>query len=227
MIYININNNYQNQINKKLLDFKEEINNKDSNNTNTNTNNTNANTNNTNTNTNNTNNNSHQPSDIQPSSSKYINYNIDINKNIIDNREDLEKPLFLVDENYEKLINPLIPPTRTNPLNRTKYIIPINISTRGEVKNYQQIGLLTNEQQILPLFGKPTYPGSSKWSYYTTTDKYQMIKLPIESKNKNCIKEYGCDELYENDAVVVPAYNKTYKITIYELDTLNYLPYVI
>ena len=31
--------------------------------------------------------------------------------------------------------------------------------------------------------GAPTYNGSHKWTYYTATDKYNQIKLPITNKN--------------------------------------------
>ena len=48
----------------------------------------------------------------------------------------------------------------------------------------------------LLLYGKQLWRGSSKWSYYTGTDKMHQIKLPIVSKNRQCMNENGCDEVY-------------------------------
>ena len=118
--------------------------------------------------------------------------------------------------------------------------IPINVPTRGYTGGIMQVGVLhkedvsdeskkigqTAEPVILPLFGRPTYNGSNKWSYYTSTDKMNQVKLPISNKNKVCNSEYGCDELYDGDNVSVPAYNGDFKVSIYEFDKPRYIPYV-
>ena len=79
---------------------------------------------------------------------------------------------------------------------------------------------------ILPLFGMPTHNGSNKWIYYTTSDKFNQVKLPITNKNKVCNSDYGCEELYENDIVSVPAYNGNFKVVKYEYDKPKYLPFI-
>ena len=54
-----------------------------------------------------------------------------------------------------------------------------------------------------------------------------MIKIPITYKNRNCSDDLGCDELYDNSELVIPAYNnKLFKVTIYQLDKPRYIPYV-
>ena len=75
--------------------------------------------------------------------------------------------------------------------------------------------------------GAPTYNGSHKWTYYTATDKYNQIKLPVTNKNRQCDSEYGCDELYDDDEVTIPAYNGTFKVKKYEFDKPRYLPHVL
>ena len=133
--------------------------------------------------------------------------------------------------------NPLTPPTRKyvarNPPVVVKEIaVPINVATRGRSGPYQQVGTLTktsedgSDPKILPLYGKPTYPGSNQWLYYTNTDTYNTIKIPIENQNKNCQKHYGCKEIYDGDNVTVPAYKGEFKANIYELDTPRYIPYL-
>tara|TARA_B100000767_G_scaffold100201_1_gene96193 strand:+ start:1842 stop:2600 length:759 start_codon:yes stop_codon:yes gene_type:complete len=153
---------------------------------------------------------------------------------------------YLVNKDYERTINNLLPPERRN-----NYIdphshmmvssgVPINIPTRGYTGGFQQIGTLhkiettdstisigqNNDPVILPLMGCPTYVGSNKWSYYTSTDKFNQIKLPITNKNRKCDSEYGCDELYDDDIVTIPAYNGSFKVKKYEFDKPRYLPFV-
>ena len=100
-----------------------------------------------------------------------------------------ETPLYIVDKTYERANNPFLAPLRSSPNQPTTSIslqglgVPINIPTRGHTTNYQQVGILTGGDQILPLFGKLTFPGSNKWLYYTATDKFQMIKIPVQYKS--------------------------------------------
>ena len=106
--------------------------------------------------------------------------------------------------------------------------VPINIQTRGPTPEVQQVGVLTSadNDKILALYGRPTYRGSSKWLYYTGTDKYQSLKLPVERAGRNCTDEFGCDELTEDDAVTVKGYGGTFKVSIYNLDAPRYIPFV-
>lgn len=142
--------------------------------------------------------------------------------------------MYLVNKSHERIVNPLLPPERSNPYN-THYItpirslgVPINISTRGEIGEYQQVGALVNDtnDKILPIYGRQTYPGSGKWSYYTATDKFREVKLPVFKNKRNCTDEHGCDEIYDKDEIDVPAYNQKFKVTMYSLDAPKYIPYL-
>lgn len=108
-------------------------------------------------------------------------------------------------------------------------MMPINIKTRGETPDIQQVGILRSKSndKVMALYGRPTYRGSSKWIYYTGTDKYHSIKLPIEKNNRDCTAEYGCDELYEDDDVKVKGSSEVYKTSIYQLDAPRYIPFVV
>ena len=184
--------------------------------------------------------------DINKTSSKTIQVIDNIPKKVETNIiysnsfEDQTPPLYVVNKNMNRLINPLLPPERSSPYTNpysldispmgTGLGIPINISTRGPQVDYSQIGALTNNDNgkntILPLYGRPTYHGSRKWLYYTSTDKYNSIKIPINYKNRNCSDDTGCDELSEGDSLNVPAYNNTFKVTTYQLDKPRYIPYI-
>lgn len=107
--------------------------------------------------------------------------------------------------------------------------VPINVPTRGYVPDVQQVGILTNTEndQILPLYGRPTYPGSSKWLYHAATDKFQSIRVPVHVSSRDCSAEYGCNELSDADHVQIPAYgNREFTVSIYSLDAPRYIPYI-
>ena len=116
--------------------------------------------------------------------------------------------------------------------------VRVNIPTRGPTPKVQQVGILsktdyTNNEgpgtdkksHILPLMGRKTYNRSNKWVYYTATDKYNQIKLPISHKGRNCSGEYGCDELMDGDTITIPELNGTFTVKIYENEGLQYIPY--
>lgn len=171
--------------------------------------------------------------DIHNYVSKDINVNKDT-KNEIENKHVIHQqnnyhidtePMYLVNKTYERIINPLLPPERSQPY---RLGVPINIPTRGYEGDFQQVGILVNDKndKVLPLYGKPTHMGSSKWLYYTATDKFRSLKLPISKHNKNCTEEYGCDELYNDDELDVTAFQEKFKVNLYTLDRPKYIPYL-
>ena len=165
-----------------------------------------------------------------------------VSKYVIKNQD-----TYLVNKDYERVTNPLLPPERRNhhidPHSHAMVTpgVPINIPTRGYSGGVQQVGALykqessddtikignNSEPVILPLFGMPTYNGSNKWMYYTATDKFNQVKLPITNKNRECNVEYGCDELYDGDIVTIPAYNGNFKVSKYQYDKPRYIPHIL
>jgi len=140
--------------------------------------------------------------------------------------------------NINRYLNPLTPPIRKDPYEIDRVGVPINIHTRGYPSGYQQMGVLIEEKnhkskrddsdkKILPLFGQETYPGSRLWNYFTKTDGYQSVKLPVLNKKKSCQGDYGCDEIREDDHIHVKGYKKNFKANIYQLESPQYIPYII
>ena len=126
--------------------------------------------------------------------------------------------------------NPYMPPVKHNfflPRNTgDPRGIPINIPTQGPSPEYKQIGLLNRingKETVLPLLGRPLYTNRQKWQYYTMKE-YNNIKLPLSKNGRSCTSEYGCDELFNGDTVYVEGYNDAFKVTIYEMDSLRYIP---
>lgn len=132
------------------------------------------------------------------------------------------------------LLNPYTPPNRDDrPFTRDRMPmqrgVPINVRTQGVESDYRQVGILTRitgEETILPLMGRPLIYGRDTWNFYTMSDKNNMVKLPITFKNKNCSGEYGCDNIYNSDTVYVEGYNDAFKVTMYENNTMRYIPYI-
>jgi hypothetical protein len=139
----------------------------------------------------------------------------------------------------DPLLNPYAPPLRDE-----RYFIPgfngvppgsvpINISTNiGAVDTaYRQLGILTpsnssSKDNILPLMGRPLFTNRDKWQYYSTSNQHNNVKLPVSRSGRSCTNEYGCDKLYNGDTVYIEGANETYRVTIYDNDTIKYLPFV-
>lgn len=114
---------------------------------------------------------------------------------------------------------------------------PINMRTRGYNQEYSQIGILTRERKdrtedtsfrdnmILPLFGRRAVNGRDKYQYYSMSNTGSVnTKLPVKIRGKNCVGEYGCDELMNGDNVYVEGYNDSFHATVYENNTFSYIP---
>ena len=139
----------------------------------------------------------------------------------------------------DPLLNPYAPPLRDERYFIPGYnnippgAVPINMSTNiGAVDTtYRQLGILTptnssNKDSIVPLMGRPLFTNRDKWQYYSTSNQHNNVKLPVSRAGKSCTNEYGCDRLYNGDTVYVEGMNEAYKITMYDNDTIKYLPFV-
>ena len=131
------------------------------------------------------------------------------------------------------LLNPYSAPLRDDRIfNNSNYNgpkIPINVPTQSCNSDYRQIGILTRingQETILPLLGRPLFSNRDKWNFYTMNDKNGMIKLPIRFKNKSCTSSQGCDNLYNGDTVFVEGYSDTFRVTIYDNNSMEYIPYL-
>jgi hypothetical protein len=119
------------------------------------------------------------------------------------------------------LTNPYTPPLK-NPVYDDIIENRINTSVNYMGAEYRQLGILIPENDnynSLALLGRPLYRNRTKWQYYTINDKRNSLKLPIYYKKRNCTNEYGCDELYTNDVVLVEGINTLFKVSLYENET--------
>ena len=140
--------------------------------------------------------------------------------------------LYEVDKDHQRIINPLEPPERSNPYRPDRFGMPVNIPSRGLASGFQQVGALFEEDagkdpRILPLFGEITYPGSRMWRYYTGTDQFPTVKLGVSYRNRDCMDDTGCEEIYDGQTVKVDGYECDWRAKIYKLDRPRYNPYII
>ena len=100
----------------------------------------------------------------------------------------------------------------------------INVPTRGEPPEYQQVGILTGEsaENIKPLYGRQTYRGSNQWNYFTSLDSHLATKIPVFMGGEDCTDERGCSEIHNNQSVNVDGSDKT--ATIYNKQPYRYIP---
>jgi hypothetical protein len=178
----------------------------------------------------------------------YLNMNININNYHKDNKEIIinsktntyppfyqntylpSYPYNNIPENV--LQNPYVPP-----LSDDRYFIrqkiPINVATNvGAVDTeYRQLGILTplngtNKDNILPLMGRPLFVNRQKYQYYTISNQHNNVKLPVSVKGRSGTNEYGVDQVFNGDTVYIEGYNSAFKVTIYDTDTIKYLPFL-
>ena len=157
---------------------------------------------------------------------------------------------FFTNDSADVLSNPYTPPLKDNMLLKGMGMgmssgqagagpgIPLNLATSSAVNtSYRHIGLLTksggnsnsgssSDPVILPLMGKPLFTSRDKWMFYTISDKNNSMKLPIIIKGRNALSEIGVDNVYTGDTVYVQGYNETFKVTLYENSTPQYIPFL-
>ena len=135
---------------------------------------------------------------------------------------------------YRALADPLYPPLKRNPPG-----LAINIETRESGGDYQQVGMLSKttningdlaspgsntDSNVMPLFGKPTYRGSSNWLYYTTSNG--GVKIPLTINSKDCTDDKGCSEINDGDSINIDEFNGAFNAKIYKFDKPRYIPYI-
>ena len=105
--------------------------------------------------------------------------------------------------------------------------IPINIPTQGLPESFQSVGVVRVEDKILPLYGRRTTGGSDRWNYYTRTDTYNPVPIPINFQRRQCMDDVGCQEILSGDEVKVDVMNKMGKTSIYRYDGPKYIQSMI
>jgi len=95
---------------------------------------------------------------------------------------------------------------------------PFNIPTQGIPEQYQSMEIVkTSDGKLLPLFGRRSISARERYNYYTRTDSYNPLPIPIEMQGRDCQDQVGCPELYNGDKVKMSATNEIGEVTIYKV----------
>lgn len=120
----------------------------------------------------------------------------------------------------------------------------INIRTRGEPEDYQQVGVLrrsggfqtngkddtvisgmSHAANILSLYGRQTYPGSNRWEYFYRSGDNKII---LNKDGTSCSGDNSnCKEVSDGDVLNLPEFNGDFTVSIYPYNSPRYLPHVI
>jgi hypothetical protein len=115
------------------------------------------------------------------------------------------------------IFNPPVPINISN-----QNIAPVYINTRGPLGEPQQVGIIYKivgkDNQYLPLFGRRKYPNGNLREYYTTVG-YHNVKVPVIVKDKYV-------DLGTNDIVFLQGNSEPHRVTIYETDAPQFIPYM-
>ena len=104
----------------------------------------------------------------------------------------------------------------------------INVPSRGLPESYQQMGILKKDSgDLIPLYGRRVGSRSDRFNYYTRTDSYNPLPLPINYKRRDCQDSVGCDELFNGDQIVVSPTGEKATATLYQFDGPTYIPSII
>jgi hypothetical protein len=102
------------------------------------------------------------------------------------------------------------------------------VPTRGLPETYQSMGVIKLEDgAVLPLYGRRTASRSDRFQYYTRTDSYNPVQLPIQHRRRDCQDDVGCDELFNGESINVAATNQRGTVSIYRFDGPTYVPGIL
>ena len=97
------------------------------------------------------------------------------------------------------------------------------IASRGLPERYQQMGILDGgEGKLLPLYGRRVAPRSDYFNYYTRTDTYNPVAVPVRFKKRDCQDSVGCHEVSTGDEVDISLTGQRGKVTLYGFDGPRY-----
>jgi hypothetical protein len=123
------------------------------------------------------------------------------------------------------LLNPYTPP-----LSDQRFAINTTTNIGAVDTNYRQIGILTqlnktSKDMILSLLGRPVFKNRELWQYYTISNQFNSVKLPISVGGKSASSEYGVRQIYSGDTIFVEGYDSAFRATIYDNDVIRYIPF--
>jgi hypothetical protein len=128
---------------------------------------------------------------------------------------------YLLHRDYSVLHDPLKAPTRRVARHNYTGRMVLNVATRGCADNYQYLGNLVrrNDNKLVKLFGRQTYPRSREYEYYGVVSDQGGNQIKVQITNTR--------EIYNGDIVKIPILNNNsgnFVAHIHKLDQPRYYP---
>lgn len=99
---------------------------------------------------------------------------------------------------------------------------PFNIPTQGVPESYQSMGIVkTPDGKLLPLYGRRCISSRERYNYYTRTDSYNPLPIPVYMQGRDCQDQVGCPELFNGDQVRLSTLDQMGEVTIYRVRDIS------
>jgi len=99
---------------------------------------------------------------------------------------------------------------------------PFNIPTQGVPESYQSMGIVkTADGKLLPLYGRRCISSRERYNYYTRTDSYNPLPIPVYMQGRDCQDQVGCPELFNGDQVKLSTLDQMGEVTIYRVRDIS------
>lgn len=99
-----------------------------------------------------------------------------------------------------------------------------SISSRGLPESFQTIGLLKYPGgELKPLYGRRTAGSNDRWNYYTRTDTYNPVPVPLKQGRRDCMEDTGCNEVFDGDRLK-SLNGEEVAVNLYKMRGPTYIP---
>jgi hypothetical protein len=106
--------------------------------------------------------------------------------------------------------------------------MPIFQPTGSYPDKFQQMGIIMSETpgKILPLYGRRTGNRSDRYNYYTRTDSFNPVQIPVRYERRDCMDDVGCQELLGGEKIFIEGLQEQGTVKVYRYDAPRYIPAV-
>lgn len=99
-----------------------------------------------------------------------------------------------------------------------------SIATQGLPESFQTIGLLQYPGgDLKPLYGRRRAGSNDRWNYYTRTDTYNPVPVPLSQGRRDCMDDTGCNEVFDGDNLKSMG-GEQVKVKLYKMNGPTYIP---